>query len=154
VPHNPTPIQSANPGGQRPHQPLPTAPPPEVIDIYPSEVPKIKATLESLQRFWNQKRVDDPAAAAEAFNQMAINEFGAIGFEIEVEWLEAKENPFAPGVPLYVPQPSIVGRTRKETEIDHDRMQHDIVTGKADGRKGYIREDGSEHEEPIKKLIV
>jgi hypothetical protein len=54
---------------------------------------------------------------------------------------------------MYVPRISISGRTRKETEIDHDRMQHDIVSGLADGIKGYIREDGTEHEEPIRKTI-
>lgn len=133
---------------------------PEVLDIYPSELPKIKRTLDQLQRFWMQKRVEDPTTAAEAFNQMAVNDFGEIGFTVEVDWLEARNedgspnNPFAPGVPLYVPQVNISGRVRAESEIDHDKMQHDIVTGKADGRAGYIREDGTEHEDPIKKLIV
>ncbi|QZE10526.1 hypothetical protein SEA_SCOOBYDOOBYDOO_211 [Mycobacterium phage ScoobyDoobyDoo] len=132
----------------------PAAPPPEAVEIYPSELPKIKATMQRLQNFWNQKMVDEPSTAAEAFNQMAANEFQEIGFEIEVNWLQAQHNPFSPGVPLYVPEVNISGRTRKETEIDHDRMKHDIVTGKADGRAGYIREDGSEHEDPIKKIIV
>lgn len=127
---------------------------PEALEIYPSELPKIKATLARLQEFWLQKMVDDPTEAAEAFNQQAANEFLNIGFEIEVNWLQAAENPFAPGVTLFVPEVAIAGRTRKEDEVDHDRMQHDIVTGKADGVKGYIREDGSEHEDPIKKIIV
>lgn len=128
--------------------------PPEAVDIYPSELPRIQATLQDLQGYWLQKMVDEPADAAEAFNQMAANKFLDIGFEVEVNWLQAQENPFAPGVPLYVPEVSIAGRTRKETEIDHDRMAHDIVTGKADGVAGYIREDGSEHEDPIRKIIV
>jgi len=131
-----------------------SAPPPEAVDIYPSELPRIKTTLQGLQNYWLKKMVDEPSDAAEAFNQMAANEFLNIGFEIEVEWLQAQENPFAPGVTLFVPEVNIVGRTRKETEIDHDRMRHDIVTGKADGRKGYIREDGTEHEDPIKKIII
>lgn len=129
-------------------------PAPEALDIYPSELPKVQATLARLQQRWLQKTVDDPTDAAEAFNQQAANEFLAIGFEIEVNWLQAEHNPFAPGTDLFVPEVAIVGRTRKETEIDHDRMQHDIVTGKADGQAGYIREDGSEREDPIRKIIV
>lgn len=130
------------------------APVPEALEVYPSEIPKIKATLERLQQRWLQKMVDDPADAAEAFNQQAANDFLAIGFEVEVNWLQAQENPFNPAADLFVPEVAIVGRTRKETEVDHERMQHDIVHGLADGQKGYIREDGSEHEDPIKKVII
>lgn len=137
-----------------------THPAPEAVEIYPSELTKIQATLADLQSYWLQKRVDDPADAAEAFNQMAVNKFGEIGFEVKVDWLEAKtkdgevHNPFAPGVPLYVPEVSISGRTRKEEEVDHDRLQSEITSGLVDGRKGFIREDGSWHEEPIKKIIL
>lgn len=133
-------------------RPDPT-PAPEAVDIYPSEMEKIKTVYARLENFWKFKQVDDPGAAAEAFNQMAANDMGEIGFEIEVEWYQAGKNPLS--ADMYVPRISIVGRTvNRETEIDHDRMQHDIVTGKADGQKGYIREDGSEHEDPIKKVIT
>ena len=128
-------------------------PVPEAVEIYPSELPKVQAAFKRLQDTFAQKLVDDPQEAAEAFNQMAVNEFGAIGFEIEVEWHQASENPYGPAT-MYVPRINIVGRTRKETEVDHERMQHDIVTGLADGQPGYIREDGTEHEEPIKKVII
>lgn len=131
----------------------PAPPPPEAVEIYPSELPKVQAAFKTLQDHFAQKVVDDPIDAANAFNQMAVNEFGAIGFVIEVEWHQASANPYGEAE-MYVPRVNIVGRTRKETEIDHDRMQHDIVTGKADGVAGYIREDGSEHEDPIKKIIV
>lgn len=131
----------------------PAAPAPEAVDIYPSEVPKVQAALQRLQETFARKLVDDPQDAASHFNQMAVNVFGEIGFEVEVEWYEAKENPLGPAT-MYVPRVSIVGRIRKETEVDHERMQYDIVTGKADGVAGYIREDGSEHEDPIKKIIV
>lgn len=142
-----------NPLTGKPHQR--SVPTPEVLEIYPSEIPKVKAALEDLQRYWNQKRVSDPAEAAEAFNQMAVNKFGEIGFTVEVEWFETNDNPFAPGVPMFVPRVAPNGRTsNKETEVDHDRMQHDIVTGKADGKKGYIREDGTWHEDPIKRIIT
>lgn len=127
--------------------------PPEAVEIYPSEIVKVKSAFQRLEDTFARRLVDDPKEAAEAFNQMAVNVFGEIGFTVEVEWMEAKENPFGPAT-MYVPQISISGRTRKETEIDHDRMQHDVVSGLADGVKGYIREDGSEHEEPIRKIIT
>jgi hypothetical protein len=128
-------------------------PEPEAVEVYPSEIGKVKSVLQQLESAFVKKAVDDPLEAAEAFNQMAANLFGEIGFIVEVEWMEAKENPFGP-TKMYVPNVSIAGRTRKETEVDHDRMQHDIVHGLADGVKGYIREDGTEHEDPIKKIIT
>ena len=128
-------------------------PPPEALEIYPSELEKIKATLKSLQDRWLQKTVSEPSDAAEAFNQQAANEFLNIGFEVEVSWLEAEDNPFAPGVPLYVPEVSIVGRTRKEEEVDHGRLQWEIREGLVDGIKGVIRESVSKREDPIRKTI-
>lgn len=136
-------------------------PPPPAVEPYPSEMPKVKEAFARLQSSWNQKRVDDPADAAAHFNQQAVNIFGEIGFTVAVEWLEAKNedgtpnNPFAPGVPLFVPQVSITGRTRDETETDHDRLQHDIVTGKADGKVGWIDPNtGQLKEDPKKKIIT
>ena len=128
-------------------------PEPEAVEVYPSEIAKVKSVLERLEDSFTKRLVDDPKEAAEAFNQRATNLFGEIGFVVEVEWMEAEENPFGPAT-MYVPSVSIVGRTRKETEVDHDRMQHDIVHGLADGVKGYIREDGTEHEDPIRKVIT
>jgi hypothetical protein len=134
--------------------PAPAAQPPlEAVEIYPSEIARVKATFQRMEETFSRKLVDDPTEAAEAFNQMAVNLFGEIGFEVEVEWMEAKENPFGEAT-MYVPRISISGRTRKETEVDHDRMRHDIVGGLVDGVKGYIREDGTEHEEPIRKVIT
>lgn len=153
------PIQRLNPLSGRPNPKPPV--PQEALEIYPSELPKIKATLARLQSFWNQKRVADPADAAAEFNQMAVNQFGEIGFTVEVEWSEARDaegnvnNPFAAGVPLYVPQVAISGRTRQEEEVDHDRLQHDIVTGKADGKVGWIDPNtGQLRDDKKKKLIL
>jgi len=131
-----------------------TQPAPEAVEVYPSELPKVKAAFAALQAKFERKTVDDPLEAAEAFNQMAVNEFGAIGFEIEVEWSEASANPYGDDAKMYVPQVSISGRTKKESEVDHDRLQHEITGGLVDGVKGYIREDGSRREDPIKKIIT
>ena len=131
-----------------------TQPVPEAVEVYPSEIPKVKAAFEKLQKTFAQKPVDDPLEAASAFNQMAVNEFGAIGFEIEVEWSEASENPYGDDAKMYVPLVSISGRTKKESEVDHDRLKHEITGGLVDGVKGYIREDGTRREDPIKRIIT
>ena len=50
---------------------------------------------------------------------------------------------------------SLAGRTRVEEETDHDRMQHDIVHGLADGKKGWIDPNtGQLKDEPKRKLIT
>ena len=147
--------------GSAPRNPLMTQQAPEPVEPYPSEMPRIKEAFARLQQLWMQKRVDDPANAAEHFNQQASNIFGEIGWKVAVEWNEARKedgtphNPFADGVPLYVPLVTLVGRTKVEEETDHDRMKHDIVTGKADGKAGYIDPNtGSWREDPKSKLIL
>jgi hypothetical protein len=48
----------------------------------------------------------------------------------------------------------IQGRVHHESETDHDRLRHEIVSGMADGVKGYVREGSSDlHEDPISKTI-
>lgn len=154
------PMPLVNPLTGKPFE-RPAPPVPEAVEPYPSEMPKIKDAFARLQSMWLQKRVDDPADAAEAFNQQATNIFGEIGWKVTVEWLEARNedgtpnNPFADGVPLYVPSISLAGRTKVEEETDHDRMQHDIVHGLADGKKGWIDPNtGQLKDEPKKKLIT
>lgn len=129
-------------------------PEPEALDVYPSEMPKIRDAYKRLNDVFANLKVDDPEEAARAFNQMAVNVFGEIGFIVEVEWFQATENPLDATAAMYVPRVNIAGRVKKETEVDHDRMRHDVVTGKADGQGGYIREDGTEHEDPIRKIIT
>lgn len=46
------------------------------------------------------------------------------------------------------------GRLKPETETDHERMRDGIVKGLDGGPGGYIREDGTITEEPIKKIIT
>ena len=84
----------------------------------------------------------------------ARNLFGDAGMEIHIEWMQAMDPETGEELPFKAPSVTITGRVKKEEERDHDRVRHDIVTGKADGVAGYIREDGTKSEEPIKKLIV
>jgi hypothetical protein len=88
------------------------------------------------------------------FETTAMNMFGEIGIEIQINWLQAYDPETGEELDFKAPEVIPVGRVSKETERDHDRLQHEIVTGVADGQAGYIREDGTKREDPIKKIIV
>lgn len=118
---------------------------------YPSEYPKIQHAFGELKKRFEHKRLDDNTI--DQFHEAAINLFGEAGFRVGVTWDEAVVNGQGG---TYIPTVVIVGRVEPESGIDHDRMQHDIVTGKADGRVGYLRQGtgGQLHEDPVKKLIT
>jgi hypothetical protein len=60
----------------------------------------------------------------------------------------------APSTGTVIPRVVIQGRVHHESETDHDRLRHEIVSGMADGVKGYVREGSSDlHEDPISKTI-
>lgn len=90
------------------------------------------------------------------FEMAAHNEFGQAGFAIAIAWEEfVKRTPLG-DIPTGVWQPNIqiTRRIKHEAETDHDRIRHEVVTGLVDGVKGYIREDGSRHEDPKKRIIT
>jgi hypothetical protein len=55
---------------------------------------------------------------------------------------------------VHLPHVELVGRNRSQGETDHDRVRYGVVHGLADGQKGYIRADGSKHEDPIRRDIL
>lgn len=137
------------------------------FDPYYSELPKIKAAGDKLNRIFAFSGMEP--WTERQFEVTARNLFGEAGFTIEVEWLQAKDpdtgeiDPLTGEIdpetmedlPLRVPNIIFTGRVDRESERDHDRLRHEIVTGQGpDHQKGYIREDGSKHEEPIRKLIT
>jgi hypothetical protein len=99
------------------------------------------------------------------FEERARNRCGEIGFVISVQWTwddpddpdsfspTVSDNPEDTGI-YWLPKLVIEGRIDKLHEVDHDELKHEIVTGVADGQSGFIREDGTKHEEPIKKQIL
>jgi hypothetical protein len=125
---------------------------------YYSELPKLKAAMEKLNQIFAYSG-EEPWTERQ-YETTARNLFGEAGFEIEIEWLQAavqdEEDPDSEPIMLdfKVPNVTLVGRVKKETERDHDRIKHEVVTGLADGQKGFIREDGTRHEEPIRKIIT
>lgn len=113
-------------------------------------MPKIHHAHAQLQRRFSNTRFTD--SSVEEFQRAAVELFGAAGFEVDVAWDQVYKN----GVPTetYLPEVTISGRVHNEAETDHDRMQFDIVRGLADGQPGYIRPDGTLHEEPRSKNIL
>ena len=120
------------------------------VEPYPSEMPKIHHAFAQLQRRFSNTRFSD--SSVEEFQRAAVELFGAVGFEVDVAW----DQVYKDGRPTetYMPEVTISGRVRNETETDHDRMRYDIVRGLADGKPGYVREDGTLREDPKSKNIL
>lgn len=120
------------------------------VDIYPDELPKVKDTFQKLQqRFTNTPMLGD---STDQFDRVAAEMFAEIGFRVEIDWFEERtKGGILTGT--FVPRIILTERIRPEEETDHSRVQWGVVKGLADGQPGYIREDGSKHEEPRKKPI-
>ena len=131
------------------------------LNIYPDEMVKLQlAQTELERRFEFATSLIGDAQRAE-FADAAKTEFAKAGFEVSVEWkqlYEKEEHPLLVNreVPtgVWFPYINIEGRVKPEEETDHDRFQWGVVKGLADGQKGYVREDGSKREDPIKKIIT
>jgi hypothetical protein len=122
----------------------------EAIEPYPSEMPKIKKAFARLQREFANTPLT--STSQRHFELAARNLFGEAGFEIWLEWKELADmdnNQLG----ISVPSLTLSGRVKKESETDHEKMKWDITKGLADGKPGFIREDGKLHEEPRKKDI-
>lgn len=124
------------------------------VDLYPDQIAGIAhvtARLDDQFAFapgsyapnGNDRRIFEAAVKAE---------FSKIDVKVEVRW-EHRLSPDGTLTSLYQPQIELVGNLR-DKETDHDRMKWGIQHGLADGQAGFIREDGTKHEEPIKKLII
>jgi hypothetical protein len=121
------------------------------IEPYPDELPKIKKAFERLQREFSNTPMT--SSTQRHFEMSASNLFGEAGFKVHVEWRELAA---VDGASLGVHQPlvTLTGRVTPEQETDHDRLQHNIRAGLADGVKGVIDVNtGLIKEEPSKKII-
>jgi len=139
-----------------------------VKDLYPSERNAVRSITHQL----TSELLYRPATILftqdmmrRQFEERARNRCGEIGLNISVLWeWDDPDDPdnFSPTVSdneddnniYYLPNIIIESRIKPLTEVDHDRMRHEIVTGEADGQPGYVREDGTKHEDPIKRNIL
>lgn len=122
---------------------------------YPDELRRIGEVLTKLENAFEFQSGFEGTQRA-SFNDAAKEAFAQIGIEVRINWREIyRRSPlgeFPTGI--WMPGVEPIGRTHKESETDHDRIQWGTVKGLADGQSGFIREDGTKHEEPIKKLII
>lgn len=139
-----------------------------VKDLYPSErnaVLSIKHQLMSELAYRPTSTLFTQDMMRRQFEERARNRCAEIGLVVSVQWTWDDPNDpdsFSPTVSddpndtniYYLPRLVIEDRIEKIAELDHDRIQHEVVTGEADGQAGFIREDGTKHEEAIKKTIL
>ena len=120
------------------------------LNLYPDEFEKIAVALTKLANAFEFTSFTDTNKAI--FNIAVSEEFAKIGLTARVNWQEVCTAEGPTGV--WLPGVEPTGRLKPETETDHSRMQWGIVRGLDGGAPGYIREDGTVHEEPRKKDIL
>jgi hypothetical protein len=124
------------------------------LEIYPDENHKIQYVYEKLSRQFEFTPIKGDSDK-KIFEMAVNNDFGEIGFMVTVTWqqIHVKDLVTAKPTGVWLPGIEIIGRNKKE-ETDHDRYRWGVVNGMADGKKGYVREDGTWHEDPKSKLIL
>lgn len=120
------------------------------LQLYPDENHRLELAKERLARQFEFTHMTE--TNKRIFDMAAHNEFGEAGFTIEIDWKEIYKGGEPTG--MWLPHLAVTGRNKSEQETDHDRMQWGVVKGLADGQPGYLREDGSKREDPIKKIIT
>lgn len=122
-------------------------------DLYAEEKQALRKAMLSLERF--EFTEGNEAEQKRLFEQAAATELGKAGFTAHVHWEEVVKRTPLGDLPTGVWCPSLqdVHRIKEEQETDHDRMRHGIVTGLDGGTPGYLREDGTVHDDPLKKNI-
>ena len=120
------------------------------LTLYPDELERIGIALTKLANAFEFTSFTDTNKAI--FNIAASEEFAKIGLTARVNWQEICTAEGPTGV--WLPGVEPTGRLKPESETDHDRMRYGIVKGLDGGPGGYIRQDGTVHDEPIKKIIT
>lgn len=123
-------------------------------DLYVEEKQGLRKAMLALERF--EFTEGNETEMKRRFEQAVATELGKVGFTAHVHWEEYVRRSPLGDIPTGVWEPNLmdVHRIKEETETDHDRKRHGIVTGLDGGAPGYIREDGTVHDEPRKKLIT
>jgi hypothetical protein len=118
--------------------------------VYPDEYERVAKAWAKLEEFEFQWGTE---ADRKIFEMACHTEMGKAGMQVNVTWRQERHPDGTPSQ-VFSPQVEICGRTKGESETDHDRMRYGIVKGLADGQPGYVREDGSKTEDPRKKDIL
>jgi hypothetical protein len=129
------------------------------LEIYPDELFKIQGVQSKLERQFEFTPIKGDADKT-IFEMAVHNEFGEIGFQVSITWQQiyhkevVKGNEIPVPTGMWLPGIEIIGRNKVEQEHDHDRHKWGVVKGLADGQPGYVREDGTYREDPLKKIIL
>lgn len=123
-------------------------------DLYADEKQALRKAMLALESF--EFTEGNETEMKRRFEQACATELGKAGFTAVVHWEEIVKRTPLGDYPTGIWQPSVmdVHRIKEEAETDHDRIRHGIVTGLDGGTPGYIREDGTVHDEPRKKIIT
>ena len=125
-----------------------------VKDLYPTERNAVISITAALQRELGFRRFDSAEVMKETFEKQAKNRMAEIGLIVSVQWDPTVSDDEDDMNLYWAPRVIVEDRIEKIGEIDHDRYRHEVVSGEADGKPGYIREDGSRHDEPKKRDIL
>ena len=120
------------------------------LNLYPDELEKVAVALTKLANAFEFTSFTDTNKAI--FNIAVSEEFAKIGLTARVNWQEIWKGGEPTGV--WLPGVEPTGRLKPEVETDHERMRDGIVKGLDGGPGGYIREDGTITEDPIKRIIT
>lgn len=117
------------------------------MELYPSELNQVRDIATKLQKKYGFSSFND--RTREIYEREVVEEFATIGLEARVTWsmdVDSKTDNL-----YHIPTVEILGRIDNEFNMDHERMKHEVTSGELDGKAGFIREDGTFREDPIKK---
>ena len=140
---------------------------PGLKDLYDSERKALRNIAFAMRlghSFKGVTSVPEEERIKANFTREMRNRCAEIGLIIDVQWVweDEKTGQMSPDVSddpadqnlYWNPRVIITGRTDKLEEFDHDRQQWEMQNPKtAIEEPGFVREDGTIHEDPIKKDI-
>lgn len=129
---------------------------PGVKDLYPTEKNALISIQAAVTRELGFRNLGSEDAMKRKFTEQMVNRCAEIGLAVKVTGWEpdCTDDPYDMTL-IWKPVVEVYDRIDRIAEIDHDRMQAEIVAGEADGKAGYIDPNtGQMKEDPKKKLIV
>lgn len=126
-----------------------------IRDLYDSERKKLQEILYKLRLKHSFRGVVGFKQEADikfAFEQEAIGRCAELGLIVNIQWdPEVSDDPGDNNL-YWNPRVIVADRVTKLAEYDHDQQQWEITHGVIE-EPGFIRADGTIHEEPKKKEI-
>lgn len=126
-----------------------------IKDLYDSEQKKLREILYKLRlkhSFRGVTSIKQEADIKFAFEQEAIGRCAEIGLIVSIQWdPEVSDDPSDNNL-YWNPRVIVGSRVTKLVEFDHDQQQYEITHGVLE-EPGFLRADGTVHEDPKRKDI-